>query len=351
MNIKTLVYFDLEATGLKSSGKPRITELSLVAVDASEILNLHKKIEKCTKENNEQDVEQLLPRVMNKLTLCIYPMTTIMPIVSNLTGLDNYNLTDQAKFDCDTAGLINCFLSRLMPPVCLVAHNGDYYDYPLLKAELDKAGVGLPKEILCVDSYVGFKEILPKRNVKRLNEQTIAEQNLIHSELNMVNKFIAAGMFDDEIDDQIMDDVKQVNESTPKRPKRELGNEIAPPIAKKVSGTSTIETLNQENESTPTKFEDKIRAQGNSKQLSCSSYFKTRKKLFNNRSVPSSYSLTNIHKFLLGSNPLQSHGAEADCLSLIRATAAIGEEWLDWVHGNYYVFMDCKPMWGEDRLV
>ena len=34
--IKTLVYFDLEATGLKSSGRPRISELSFVAVNAQE---------------------------------------------------------------------------------------------------------------------------------------------------------------------------------------------------------------------------------------------------------------------------------------------------------------------------
>ena len=30
--IKTLVYFDLEATGLKNSGRPRITELSLFSL-------------------------------------------------------------------------------------------------------------------------------------------------------------------------------------------------------------------------------------------------------------------------------------------------------------------------------
>ena len=36
--IKTLVYFDIEATGLKSSGRPRITELSLVAVNLQDVL-------------------------------------------------------------------------------------------------------------------------------------------------------------------------------------------------------------------------------------------------------------------------------------------------------------------------
>jgi hypothetical protein len=42
--IKTLVYFDLEATGLKSSGNPRITEISLLAVNIQDILDLHERI-------------------------------------------------------------------------------------------------------------------------------------------------------------------------------------------------------------------------------------------------------------------------------------------------------------------
>ena len=42
--IKTLVYCDLEATGLRSSGRPRISELSLVAVNIEDILELHSQI-------------------------------------------------------------------------------------------------------------------------------------------------------------------------------------------------------------------------------------------------------------------------------------------------------------------
>ena len=38
--IKTLVYFDLEATGLKNSGRPRITEISFVAVNTKELLKI-----------------------------------------------------------------------------------------------------------------------------------------------------------------------------------------------------------------------------------------------------------------------------------------------------------------------
>ena len=39
--IKTFVYFDLEATGLKSSGRPRITEISLIALKIQDMLELH----------------------------------------------------------------------------------------------------------------------------------------------------------------------------------------------------------------------------------------------------------------------------------------------------------------------
>ena len=44
MDVKTLVYFDLEASGLKSSGTPRISELSLIAVNIQDVLKLNKVI-------------------------------------------------------------------------------------------------------------------------------------------------------------------------------------------------------------------------------------------------------------------------------------------------------------------
>ena len=143
-NVKTLVYFDIEATGLKSSGKPRICELSLIAVNIQDVLSLNLKI-KCflDKDNSESDLRQamsLSPRILNKLTICVYPMATIVPLVSDLTGLDNYNLTDQSEFNKNTGELISSFLALLPSPVCLVAHNGNAYDFPLLKAELKKSG-------------------------------------------------------------------------------------------------------------------------------------------------------------------------------------------------------------------
>ena len=78
--IKTFVYFDLEATGLKSSGRPRITKISLIAVNSGDMFDLNMKLTEDLKSSNEKNkiqVDICLPRVLNKLTLCVYFMATI----------------------------------------------------------------------------------------------------------------------------------------------------------------------------------------------------------------------------------------------------------------------------------
>ena len=113
IEMKTLVYFDIDATGLKSSGRPRISEISFVAINTQEILNLnHKLLEKWNEKKSPEhilELETFLPIVLNKLTLCVYPMATIMPEVSRLTGLDNYNLIDQRRFGKRTGQLLKAF--------------------------------------------------------------------------------------------------------------------------------------------------------------------------------------------------------------------------------------------------
>lgn len=42
------------------------------------------------------------------------------------------------KFDENTVELINCFINQLSKPVCLVAHNGNQFDFPLLQKQLQK---------------------------------------------------------------------------------------------------------------------------------------------------------------------------------------------------------------------
>jgi DNA polymerase III epsilon subunit-like protein len=259
--IKTLVYFDIEATGLKSSGRPRITEISLVAVNMDDTLRLSLEI-KQNLEGTHVQLESLQPRIVNKLTLCVYPMATIVPHVSDITGLDNYMLNGQSKFDKSTGNLLNSFISHLPSPVCLVAHNGDCYDFPLLKSEMEKVNTPLDPLILCVDSYIGIKNIYKKKVDGSQSDLSVAF----------------------------------------------LKNQVT-------------------------------------YQPSSGKFWSAKKMKLSPMCIPSSFSLVNLHNHLLGFPPSKSHGAEADCLTLLRTTAALGQDWLDWVEENSYLIEGCKAMW------
>ena len=325
--VKTLVYFDVEATGLKSAGRPRISELSLLAVNIKDVLKMSEaikdNIQNRTIESSFLQLRKLSPRIVNKLTLCIYPMATIVPLVSDITGLDNYNLTGQSKFSKSTGDLINSFLSHLPAPVCLVAHNGNDYDFPLFKAEMDKTGTQLNSDILCIDSYVGIREIFRKeKNIVRAENETVTEVELteenkiVQVEIDAVSDLIITGVFETEMAEGTCTEVnlsKAENEETPKSA-RYKSNICLPPKKRKQYFSSEIA--------------------------------KSRKVLkFENPGEPTSFSLVNLHRHLLGCPPEQSHGAEADCLSLMRTTAAIGDKWIDWVKENCSKFEACKKMW------
>ena len=58
IKIKTLVYFDLEATGLKSSGRPRISEISFVAVSSDDVEELSVDIQNHLSNKNNQEYEK-----------------------------------------------------------------------------------------------------------------------------------------------------------------------------------------------------------------------------------------------------------------------------------------------------
>jgi uncharacterized protein YprB with RNaseH-like and TPR domain len=236
-DVRTLVYFDLEATGLKSSGKPIICELSLIAVNVQDVLDmsLTENIENRTIESNTFQVRKILPRIVNKLTLCAYPMATIVPLVSDITGLDNYNLTGQSKFDKNTVDLINSFLLLLPSPVCLVAHKGNDYDFPLLKAGIDKTGKSLSSDIVCVDSYIGIKEIFMKRkeikrveNKERLKVDWNEEEKIVKIEMDAITDLINTGVFESELTEGTYNASEAENEVTPKNVRYNANTSFTP---------------------------------------------------------------------------------------------------------------------------
>lgn len=61
----------------------------------------------------------------------------LLPIKKKI-DLDNWKLEKCKKMDSNTVDLLKCFFNQLNKPICLVAHNGNRFDYPILKEHLNK---------------------------------------------------------------------------------------------------------------------------------------------------------------------------------------------------------------------
>ncbi|XP_015904740.1 three prime repair exonuclease 2 [Parasteatoda tepidariorum] len=145
----TLVFFDLETTGLGhmiGKSNVQITEISMVAVDRKEFW--------VSKNSELKEI-----RIMHKLSMCVRPRSAVSPGAAKITGLDNFNLIDQYPFDRNAATTIISFLSHLPKPVGLLAHNGNTFDFPLLKSEFKRLSMELPSDLLVADTLVAFRTI------------------------------------------------------------------------------------------------------------------------------------------------------------------------------------------------
>lgn len=152
--MQTLIFLDLEATGLPFS-QPKITELCLLAIHRCALESLPTPQGRCP-------AVPLPPRVVDKLSVCVAPGKACSPAASEITGLSTAVLAAHGRqcFDADLVGLLQAFLQRQPQPWCLVAHNGDRYDFPLLQAELAVLGLdGALDGGFCVDSIAALKAL------------------------------------------------------------------------------------------------------------------------------------------------------------------------------------------------
>ena len=152
----------------------------------------------------------MLPRVVNKLTTCVYPWTTIPLHVEHITGLSNDNLEKQGRFDTNLVSCLASFLARLHPPVCLVAHNGFKFDFPLLQAELHKVNGSLGDDLLCCDSWLGANHIYNNQSrhealtnqlsqpAAEIEKSTVKSDSL--EEVAAAERLIEAGVFEDTLE-------------------------------------------------------------------------------------------------------------------------------------------------------
>lgn len=138
----TLIFLDLETTGLQ---KPvEITELSMIAVEAEHI--------------NESSKTKSIPRLLDKFTTCVRPTKEIEHFASSVTSLSNDDLENRGGFDIELGKIVRSFVMRQPQPVCLIAHNGDNFDFKVLVSHLKAVGITLPESVHASDSLKAFRK-------------------------------------------------------------------------------------------------------------------------------------------------------------------------------------------------
>uniref|UniRef100_A0A1A9V1B6 Exonuclease domain-containing protein n=1 Tax=Glossina austeni TaxID=7395 RepID=A0A1A9V1B6_GLOAU len=163
--IATFAVIDLETNGLPDLqfNKCSITELSIIAFSSEYEEEKQTEGQSTTfgKEDHLLSRNSIpeLPRALHKLSLMVNPLGSICPEAEKETGLNNWMLEHERPFDKGTADLLISFLQRLQQPVCLVAHNGLGFDFPVLRYVMKKLDLKFPSSILCVDSWKAFEAI------------------------------------------------------------------------------------------------------------------------------------------------------------------------------------------------
>ena len=145
--LSTLVFLKIDVSKI-SNGE--VFEISAIAVHVKEL--------SCRQANSP-----LLPRIIDKLTLCFNPVSELSSHISALTKLDlaTINSAGKPKFNERAVNMLHSFLQRQEGPICFISHNGFRFDFPILRGALTQLGRNLDrinnKDVLCGDSLWTFK--------------------------------------------------------------------------------------------------------------------------------------------------------------------------------------------------
>ncbi|XP_070534098.1 three-prime repair exonuclease 1-like isoform X2 [Ptychodera flava] len=145
--MKTFVFVVIETTSLieDDGSLPDVIELAFLAITRDEI-------------KRKSQMNGLKPRVTNSLVLCMSPEKKIKDSTRALHKIDKQDVAAFRSMDKGTCSIIRKFLKRLPKPVCLVAHNGREFQFPILKHEFEKIQGKLPG-VKLVDPLEFFRDI------------------------------------------------------------------------------------------------------------------------------------------------------------------------------------------------
>ncbi|GJQ76897.1 hypothetical protein Trydic_g15099 [Trypoxylus dichotomus] len=274
----------------------------------------------------------------------------ISPRATELTGLANDLLQLQPTFGADSCEIISKFLALQQGPLCFVAHNGNYFDYPILNAELYNANWSLFDEILCIDSLQMFRDMDRSIMSEETTQSAIVSPQQVPIHDMLTQKDLPVELCDDydELLCNAIDNIESniisntinkaqvVNESTPKKANtvRFYTNSKKAKVSQNnlYFSPTPSETMTNYTEST-------------SNGVECSSATRkqpaARKRLdFGRRS----YKLVDVYKRLTSKENENCHLADQDVNMMIECAATLGQNFVDWANANAKKLSDIPRM-------
>lgn len=336
--IATLVFLDLESTGLPSfmpRRKVNITEVSLIAVAREHL--------------------RIPLRILHKLTFCVRPRNAVMLHAAEMSGLDNVELESCPPFS-STARVIEDFLYALPQPVCLVAHNGDAFDFPLLCAEMKHACPGMDlMAFFCCDSLPAFRHILGSAADPQEVQEVIKLGQL---DANFWDDFLAMDLTTTGDDEEPLNQpAARPVDTTPQR----NSPAAPPPIKKKRSAAEDCRPPNASTVRRPL-FQDSTQ-NGSPKQTPPSgkpAREEGAQRLAKNgdggiqtggrcsasgKKAAVKFKLGSVYERVVGQPMPLAHEAEVDSRALAEICARLGSPFLKYVDAKHGMLENVAPMW------
>lgn len=297
--INTFIFLDLETTGfINGNLMPKVTEMSLIAVTRNAMCNSR----------------GALPRVLQKLVLAINPNKTIPERVKNLTGLSNNSLGEVECFDYNTYDLMVKFLNRQTAPVCLVAYNGNRFDYPILLSELKSINQTLGENILSIDMLYLVKEFFSLKKTSIPDYDSLLNDGcdeILSNALDKTMKWYVLSINENNSCNNV-NCTGETKETVP------IFNDASKSTS---SESSDVKIMQAINEKTP---ESQIlRSLNPNNRIKDCKAVNVKRNLNFCYSTPSNFKLSTVFKHICGAEPENAHTAESDCLSMIQCAVRI----------------------------
>ncbi|OQR70892.1 hypothetical protein BIW11_11334 [Tropilaelaps mercedesae] len=313
MDLRTLVFLDLECTHLPSRmppfGPPRVTEVALLA---------------CRLRQFKRPF-----RVTDRISFCIRPPENVCSETSQVSGLDNFNLEQQPIFG-GTASTLKSFMLTLDQPICLIAHNGNKLDFPLLKAELEASGDAWDDlDIHTCDSLEAFRFILPQHSEDHFS---VAASECHLEEVFAAQTQSTSRPATDTVQSQTQPDCMC---TPPKNPRFDV--ELSLPSDIEQPGMRTPPRSQQPprpNHPPPPPHKKRVQSRFLEKGADGKMQLKR-----------TSYKLIDIYRRMYLKPATQSHHALNDCEMLFKCCLIVRRELMQFLESRRTRFADVVPMW------